>query len=126
MDGRGAGLRRRRDPSSRGSRGTSTAGSPCPRDIPRSGSGNRRVFRRTIAREPFANFFFGGFGNNYVDHDDEKRYRETYAFPGAELNEIGGRNFLKSTVELNLPPLRFQRARHAWLLRSPGCGRRCS
>ncbi len=27
--------------------------------------------------------------------------------PGAELNEIGGRNFVKSMVDLNLPPLRF-------------------
>jgi hypothetical protein len=60
--------------------------------------------------EPFANFFFGGFGNNYIDHGDEKRYREYYAFPGAELNEIGGRNFLRSMVELNLPPWRFRRA----------------
>ena len=59
--------------------------------------------------EPFANFFFGGFGNNWVDHGDEKRYREYYAFPGAELNEIGGRNFVKSTLEWNLPPLRFRR-----------------
>jgi hypothetical protein len=59
--------------------------------------------------EPFANFFFGGFGNNYVDRGNEKRYRETYSLPGAELNEIGGRNFVKSMVELNLPPLRFDR-----------------
>jgi hypothetical protein len=58
--------------------------------------------------QPFANFFFGGFGNNYVDRGTEKRYRETYSLPGAELNEIGGRNFVKSTIELNLPPLRFQ------------------
>jgi hypothetical protein len=58
--------------------------------------------------QPFANFFFGGFGNNYVDHLNDKRYRETYSLPGAELNEIGGRNFVKSTIELNLPPLRFQ------------------
>jgi hypothetical protein len=58
--------------------------------------------------QPFANFFFGGFGNNYVDHGDEKRYRDTYSLPGAGLNEIGGRNFVKSTVEVNLPPLRFQ------------------
>ena len=57
--------------------------------------------------QPFANFFFGGFGNNYVDHLNEKRYRETYSLPGAELNEIAGRNFVKSMVELNLPPLRF-------------------
>jgi hypothetical protein len=60
--------------------------------------------------QPFANFFFGGFGNNWVDHRDEKRYREVYGFPGAELNEIGGRNFLKGTIELNLPPWRFRRA----------------
>jgi hypothetical protein len=58
---------------------------------------------------PFANFFFGGFGNNYVDHGDEKRYREWYSFPGAELNEIGGRNFVKSALEWNLPPWRFRR-----------------
>ena len=60
-------------------------------------------------QEAFANFFFGGFGNNYVDHLDEKRYREPYSLPGAELNEIPGRNFVKSMVELNLPPLRFDR-----------------
>ena len=59
--------------------------------------------------QPFANFFFGGFGNNYVDHHNEKRYRETYSLPGLELNEIGGRNFVKSTIEFNLPPLRFER-----------------
>ena len=26
--------------------------------------------------QPFANFYFGGFGNNYVDHAEVKRYRE--------------------------------------------------
>jgi hypothetical protein len=59
--------------------------------------------------DPFANFFFGGFGNNWVDHGDEKRYRQYYAFPGADINEIGGRNFVRSTAEWNLPPLRFRR-----------------
>ena len=62
------------------------------------------------AREdPFANFFFGGFGNNYVDHRDEKRYRMPWAFPGLELNELGGRSYLRSMLELNLPPWRFRR-----------------
>ena len=60
--------------------------------------------------QPFANFYFGGFGNNWVDHQDEKRYRDAYSFPGAELNEIAGRNFLKSAIEWNLPPWRFRRA----------------
>ena len=58
--------------------------------------------------QPFANFFFGGFGHNYLDRGNEKRYRETYSLPGVALNEIGGRNFVKSIVELNLPPVRFE------------------
>jgi hypothetical protein len=64
--------------------------------------------------EPFSNFYFGGFGNNYVDYRDEKRYREYSSLPGAEIDGIGGRNFVKGTAEWNLPPLRFSR------LGSPG------
>jgi hypothetical protein len=60
--------------------------------------------------DPFANFYFGAFGNNYVDHRDEKRYREYYAFPGIPIDAISGRNFGKSMVEWNLPPVRFKRA----------------
>jgi hypothetical protein len=67
-------------------------------------------FSPRSADSPFANFFFGGFGNNWVDHRDEKRYREIESFPGAELNEIPGRNFVKGTLEFNLPPWRFRRA----------------
>ena len=59
--------------------------------------------------DPFANFFFGGFGNNYVDRGSIKRYREFYSMPGFEINEIGGRNFVKTMLEWNLPPYRFER-----------------
>jgi hypothetical protein len=59
--------------------------------------------------DPFANFFFGGFGNNYLDRGSIKRYREFYSMPGFELNEIGGKNFAKTMLEWNLPPLRFER-----------------
>lgn len=59
--------------------------------------------------EPFANFYFGGFGNNWVDNQEAKRYREYYAFPGVELNEVAGTDFGKLLVEWNLPPLRFRR-----------------
>jgi len=58
----------------------------------------------------FANFFFGGFGNNYVDHKEVKRYREYQAFPGVDIDAIGGRSFGKSTLEWNLPPIVFERA----------------
>ena len=60
--------------------------------------------------EPFANFFFGGFGNNWVDRLDEKRYREYGSFPGVEIDDIGGVNFTKAMLEWNLPPWRFKRA----------------
>ena len=67
-------------------------------------------FSPQSASDPFANFYFGGFGNNRVDHGRDQRYREYYAFPGAALNEIGGRNFVRSLVEWELPPLRLSRA----------------
>jgi hypothetical protein len=59
--------------------------------------------------EPFANFYFGGFGNNWVDHQEISRYREFHAFPGVRLNEIGGTSYAKGTVEWGLPPRRFKR-----------------
>jgi len=58
--------------------------------------------------QPLANFYFGGFGNNWVDHRAVKSYRRYDAFPGAAIDEISGTSFLKSMVELNLPPLRFR------------------
>jgi len=59
--------------------------------------------------DPFANFYFGGFGNNWIDFQEIKRYREYYSFPGVELNDIGGKNFVRGMVEWNLPPVRFRK-----------------
>jgi hypothetical protein len=59
--------------------------------------------------DEFANFYFGGFGNNYMDRSSVKRYREFYAMPGFELNEISGQTFAKTMLEWNLPPIRFKR-----------------
>jgi hypothetical protein len=47
-----------------------------------------------------------------VDHGDEKRYRAWYSFPGLELNEVGGTNYVKSILEWNLPPIRCRRVGH--------------
>jgi len=65
--------------------------------------------------QPFANFYFGGFGNNWVDRRDISRYRDYYSFPGVELNELGGTSFAKGMVEWNLPPVRFKHAGVAYL-----------
>lgn len=57
---------------------------------------------------PLASFYFGGFKNNYVDDREVKRYREYETMPGFEIDEIAARDFVKSVVEWNLPPLRFE------------------
>jgi hypothetical protein len=61
------------------------------------------------ADDSLANFFFGGFGNNWVDHREVKRYRDVLRFPGYDIDDIGGRNFVRSMLELNLHPVRFER-----------------
>jgi hypothetical protein len=59
--------------------------------------------------EPFANFFFGGFGNNWVDYRSIRQFRDTESFPGIAINEVGGVNYVRGQLEWMLPPLRFRR-----------------
>ena len=59
---------------------------------------------------PFARFFFGGFGNNWVDYRDVRQFREIESFPGIGINAVGGASYAKTQVEWVLPPLRFRRA----------------
>lgn len=59
--------------------------------------------------EPFANMYFGGFGNNWVDFREVRRYRDFESFPGVPLNDIGGTTVMKGMLEWTLPPLRFRR-----------------
>jgi len=55
-----------------------------------------------------AYYYFGGFGNNYVDDREVKRYRNFYSMPGFEIDEISAQRFVKSVAEWNLPPVRFE------------------
>jgi len=64
--------------------------------------------------DPFANFFFGGFGNNWVDYQSIQRFRTSSAFPGVELDAIGGTNYGRVMGEWILPPLRFRRLGTSW------------
>jgi hypothetical protein len=79
--------------------------------------GNSSVWLRSAAgaangtrNSAIANFYFGGFGNNYVDSRSVKRYRNYDSFPGFEINEISALNFVRATAELNLPPYVFESA----------------
>jgi hypothetical protein len=53
-------------------------------------------------------YYFGGFGNNFVDDREVKRYRNYDSFPGFGIDDIDGRSFVKSTAEFNFPPIRFE------------------
>jgi len=57
---------------------------------------------------PLVSAYFGGFGNNYVDNGEAKRYREIFTLPGFEIDALSGKSFVKSMAEWNLPPLRFE------------------
>jgi hypothetical protein len=56
----------------------------------------------------FAQFFFGGFGNNWVDYRDVKQFRDLESFPGIGIDDAGGSNFGKAQMEWVLPPVRFR------------------
>jgi hypothetical protein len=57
-----------------------------------------------------ANFYFGGFGNNYVDDKAIKRYREFESFPGFAIDELSAQKFVREMVEFNAPPHVFESA----------------
>jgi hypothetical protein len=56
---------------------------------------------------PLDYFYFGAFGNNYVDDREVKRYRDFDSFPGFGIDALDARSFLKTTGEFNFPPIRF-------------------
>lgn len=53
-------------------------------------------------------YYLGAFGNNFVDNGEVKRYRDYDSFPGFMIDEISASGFLKSVLEFNLPPIRFE------------------
>ncbi|HEV2462577.1 MAG TPA: hypothetical protein VGT04_02135 [Acidobacteriaceae bacterium] len=58
--------------------------------------------------DPFTDFYFGAFGNNWIDKGDFSRYREYDSFPGVHIDQIGAKAFAKTLGEWDLPPLRFR------------------
>ncbi|MFA6957170.1 MAG: hypothetical protein WC538_14975 [Thermoanaerobaculia bacterium] len=90
--------------------GTFDVGVPLPLD--HSSLWLRTAAGSSFNSEPddeFGNFYFGGFGNNYVDYKDAQRFHEYYSFPGVEINEIPGTDFGKAMLEWTLPAMRFRR-----------------
>lgn len=73
----------------------------------RASAGTSLTGRRVDA---LANFYFGGFGNNWVDHRAVRQFRETESFAGMDINAVGGANYARAQMEWTSPPLRFRRA----------------
>jgi hypothetical protein len=60
------------------------------------------------SQDPLSSFFFGGFGNNYVDHGKVKRFEDYDSLPGFGIDAIGGQRFERILLEANLPPIVFE------------------
>jgi hypothetical protein len=58
--------------------------------------------------DPFASFYFGAFGNNWIDKGDFSRYRYYYSFPGVQIDQIAANSFAKSLAEWDVTPLHFR------------------
>ena len=65
---------------------------------------------------PFSNFYFGGFQYNYLDTKSGSRQnaRDAWGFPGLNIDEVGGKNFIRTKLEVNLSPLRFKKMGFLW------------
>jgi hypothetical protein len=60
---------------------------------------------------PFTRFGFAAFGNNYVDYQVARRYRNIFSFPGLSFDAdkfIIAKSFSKAMVEFVFPPIRFK------------------
>jgi len=55
-----------------------------------------------------ANFYFGGFGNNYVDDKSIKRYRDYDSLPGFGIDEVSALSFVRGMAEWDLPAYVFE------------------
>jgi hypothetical protein len=94
--------------------GTFDIGFPLPLDHSsiwlRTGAGVSAT-AHTSSLDPLANFYLGGFGNNYVDasyHGSEQRYRDLLSMPGFGIDALSGRSLVKGLFEWCLPPVRFE------------------
>ena len=60
--------------------------------------------------DSLANYYLGGFGNNYVDsgaNGAAQRYRDLLSMPGFDIDALSGQTLVKATLEWCLPPIRF-------------------
>ncbi len=64
---------------------------------------------------PLSRYYLGGFRNNYVDWRDARQYRSSMAFPGAAIDAIAARNYMRTMGEVNIRPIRTRNLGSTWL-----------
>ncbi len=57
------------------------------------------------ADDPLSSFYFGSFGNNYVDKGFVKRFEDYDSLPGFGIDDVAGSRFGRVMLEMNLPPV---------------------
>ena len=60
---------------------------------------------------PFTRYGFAAFGNNYIDYQAARRYRNVFSFPGLSFQQdpsIIAKEFAKVMAEFVFPPIRFK------------------
>jgi hypothetical protein len=77
---------------------------------------NTSLWFRTSAGQSFGDsdksnsyFYFGGFGNNYVDYRAAQQYRNMSSFPGVQIDGVSALNYGKLTTEIDFRPIRFRK-----------------
>ena len=76
--------------------------------------------------DPLANFYFGGFGNNYVDNGEtasRSAIASSSSMPGFDIDALQRQVVGQGMLEWNLPPLALRGARLAGFLRQLGAAR---
>jgi hypothetical protein len=56
-------------------------------------------------------YYLGGFGNQLLENEEVKQFRNPLRFPGVPVYSLPAGAFAKAMVEHNLPPLRLSAAR---------------
>jgi len=63
--------------------------------------------RHTKKDMAIGRFYFGGFGNRYLENESPMQYRKVFRFPGRRIYSLPGKHFVKFMLENKLPPVWF-------------------
>ena len=64
-------------------------------------------WRYTKDNMAIGKFYFGGFGNRYLENESPMQYRKVFRFPGRPIYSLPAKHFVKFMLENKLPPLWF-------------------